>query len=106
MPQPLRRRLEKKIAAWPWRRAGILAGISLGLSLLLVIYLFGVSSYFFSRLFSASLVLFWLLALTSFAIVPFITWATGHWFGPRWQAAPQPAPRSRRPAPGHSSARS
>jgi len=106
MLQTLRHRLATRLAAWPWRRVGLLAGISFGLALLLVLYLFGVSDHFFSRLFSAILVFFWLLALTSFAIVPFITWATGHWFGRRWQAAPQPAPRPRRPAAGHSSARS
>jgi FAD/FMN-containing dehydrogenase len=103
MPQPLRRRLEKTLAAWPWRRAGILAGVSLGLALLLVGYLFGVNEGFLGRLFSAAFVLFWLLAITYFAIVPFVTWASGNWFGRRWRAVAEPAPRR---APAGSSARS
>jgi hypothetical protein len=102
---PLRRRLEKHVAAWPWRRVGVLAGVSLGLALMLVIYLFGGSDQFFSRLFFAFLVLFWLLAVTFLAVVPFVTWATSHWFGRGWAEISTPVPRPRRPA-GGSAARS
>lgn len=99
VPQPLHYRLQKKVAAWPWRRVGVLAGISLALALALVAYLFGVSDHFFGRLFPAFFVLFWLLAVTFMAVVPFVTWATGHWFGRGWQAASQPAARPSRPVP-------
>jgi len=96
MLSPLRRRLQKHVAAWPWRRVGVLAGVSLGLALMLVVYLFGGSDHFFSRLFSAFLVLFWLLAITFLAVVPFVTWATGHWFGRGWAEVSTPAARPRR----------
>jgi hypothetical protein len=106
MPLPLRRRLEKSLAAWRWQRAAVLAGVSLGLALLLVGYLFGVSDRFFGRLFSSFFVLFWLLALAYYAIIPFVTWASGNWFGQRWRPVSEPAPRPRRtvaPAPRVSS---
>jgi hypothetical protein len=106
MPLPLRRRFEKTLAAWPWQRVGILAAVSLGLALALVIYLFGVSDSFFSRLFSTFLVLFWLLAVTFLAVVPFVNWATSHWFGRGWQDAPMPAARPRRSGAGNAPARS
>ena len=98
MSLPLRRRLQKYLAAWPWRRVGVLAGISLGLALMLVGYLFGTSDHFLGRLFSAFLVLFWLLAVTFLAVVPFVTWATEHWFGRGWAEASTPAARPRRTA--------
>jgi len=98
MPQTLLRRLEKRLAAWRWQRAAVLASVSLGLALLLVVYLFG-GDRFFGRLFSAFFVFFWLLALAYYAIIPFVTWASGAWFGRRWQAVPEPAASSRRPAP-------
>ena len=103
---PLRRRLEKKLAAYPWRRVGMLAGISLLLALMLVGYLFGISDHYFSRLFSAFLVLFWLLAVTFLAVVPFVTWATGHWFGRGWAEVSTPASRPRRAGPGSTATRS
>ena len=98
MPLPLRRRLQKRVAAWPWRRVGVLAGVSLAVALMLIGYLFGGSDHFFGRLFFAFLVLFWLLAVTFLAVVPFVTWATGHWFGRGWAEASTPVPRPRRPA--------
>ena len=98
MPLPLSLRLRKHVAAWPWRRAGVLAGISLLLALILVGYLFGADDHFFSRLFFAFLVLVWLLAVTFLAVVPFVTWATGHWFGRGWAEISTPAPRPRRAA--------
>jgi hypothetical protein len=106
MPLPLRNRLEKHVATWPWRRVGVLAGISLVLALLLVGYLFGISDHFFGRLFSAFLVLFWLLAVTFLAVVPFVTWATEHWFGPGWAEASTPVPRPRRSGGGSAAPRS
>lgn len=106
MPLALRRRLPKTVAAWPWRRVGVLAGVSLGLALMLVGYVFRVSDHFFGRLFSAFLVLFWLLAVTFLAVVPFVTWATGHWFGRGWAEASAPVARPRRAATGSASARS
>jgi len=95
MPLPLRHRLQKRITAWPWRLVGVLAGVSLGLAMVLIGYLFGVSDHFVSRLFSAFLVFFSLLVVTFLAVVPFVTWATSHWFGRGWArvATPLPAPR-------------
>lgn len=112
MPASLRSRLPKRLLALPWRRAGILAGISFGLALLLTGFLFDLSDHFFIRLLTAFFVLFWLLAVTFLGVVPFVTWATGHWFGRGWQEAgsrsSQPAPRRAgpsRPAPAVASAR-
>jgi hypothetical protein len=89
-------RLRQRVAAYRWRRVGVLAGSSLALSLALVLYLFGIGDHFFGRLFSTFFVWFWLLAVTFLAVVPFITWATTHWFGPSWQG--QDALPVRRPA--------
>ena len=106
MPLPLPQRLQKYLAAWPWRRVGVLAGISLGLALMLVVYLFGAGDHLLSRLFSAFLVLFWLLAITFLAVVPFVTWATEHWFGRGWAEVSTPVARPRRAAGGAAPARS
>ena len=100
------RRLPKFIAAWPWRLMGVLAGISLVLALILVLYLFGAGDQFFSRLFFAFLVLGWLLAVTFLAVVPFVTWATGHWFGRGWAEVSTPVPRPRRTVGGPPTVRS
>ena len=100
MPLSPRHRLQKHVAAWPWRRVGWLAIISLALALMLVGYVFGGSDHFLSRLFSAFLVLFWLLAVTFLAVVPFVTWATSHWFGRGWAEASAPVARPRRAAGG------
>ena len=94
----LRSRFQKHVAAWPWQRVGVLAGISLALALMLVGYLFGMSDHFFGRLFSAFFVLVSLLAVTFLAVVPFVTWATEHWFGRGWAEASTPASRPRRAA--------
>jgi hypothetical protein len=98
MPQPLLRRFEKRLAAWRWQPAAVLAGVSLGLALLLVLYLFG-GDRFLGRLFSAFFVFFWLLALAYYAIIPFVTWASSNWFGRRWQGGAAPVVVSRRPVP-------
>ena len=66
------------------RRAAVLAGVSLGLALLLVAYLFGTGDAFFTRLFGAFFVFFWLLAVTFLGVVPFINWAAANWFGKGW----------------------
>ena len=79
-------RLRQRLLAYRWRRVGVLAGSSLALSLLLVAYLFGVGDHFFGRLFTAFFVSFWLLAATFLGILPFIGWATTHWFGRGWEA--------------------
>ena len=96
MFQALRRRFQQRVARWPWRRVGLLAGISFLLALMLVVYLFGVSDHFGTRLFFAFLVFVWLLAVTFLAVVPFVTWATANWFGRGWAEASLPAPRLRR----------
>jgi hypothetical protein len=77
--------LALRFRAYQWRRVGILAASSLALSLALILYLFGVSDHFFGRLFTAFFVGFWLLAATFLAIIPFISWATTHWFGRGWE---------------------
>ncbi|UOR05321.1 hypothetical protein MUN82_20610 [Hymenobacter aerilatus] len=66
------------------RQAGILAGASLLLALLLISYTFGVKNHFFARLFSAFFVFFWLLAVTFLGVVPFVNWAARSWFGKEW----------------------
>jgi len=76
--------LRLRLAAYRWRRVGWLAGSSLVLGLGLVLYLFGTGDQFFSRLFSAFFVWFSLLAVTFLAAIPFISWATKHWFGQGW----------------------
>jgi len=92
-------RLRQRVAAYPWRRVGVLAGSSLALSLALVLYLFRISDHFFGRLFSAFFVWFWLLAVTFLGVVPFITWATTHWFGLSWRGPEvPPLRRPTRPA--------
>ena len=73
---------------------GVLAASSLALSLALVLYLFGVSDHFMSRLFTAFLVSFCLLAATFLGIIPFVGWAATHWFGRGWQAAALPGKRA------------
>lgn len=95
---PLLRRWRQRLAAYRWRRVGWLAGVSLGISLGLVLYLFGVSDHFFGRLFSAFFVWFWLLAVTFLAVIPFIGWATRHWFGRDWVGEAEPPGRPRPPA--------
>ncbi|SNR45797.1 hypothetical protein SAMN06269173_102596 [Hymenobacter mucosus] len=79
------------------RRTGFLAAISLVLAFALVAYLFGVQDQFFSRLFRAFFVFFWLLAVTFFGVVPFVQWAAGSWFGKAWADAPQQPARRPRP---------
>lgn len=86
-PLPLRRRL----ATYNWRRVAVLAGTSFVLSVSLVGYLFGVSDRFLGR-FSATFFLgFCLLSVTFLAIIPFIGWATTHWFGKSWAGGATPA---------------
>ncbi|WP_460613795.1 hypothetical protein [Hymenobacter seoulensis] len=80
------------------RRAGILAGISFLLALMLVAYLFGVQDHFFSRLFGAFLVFFWLLAVTFLGVVPFVNWAAVSWFGKEWAETPSKPVRRSKPA--------
>ncbi|MGI4884852.1 MAG: hypothetical protein ACRYFR_07825 [Janthinobacterium lividum] len=107
MPQPLRLRFARFLAPGPWRRVGGLAAVSLGLALALVGYVFGADGHFFGRLAPAFFLFFWLLAVTFLAVVPFVGWATSHWFGRGWAAAsPAPAARRSRPAPARAPIRS
>ena len=69
------------------RRALVLAAVSLGLALALVVFLFGASDAFFSRLLDAFFVFFSLLAATFLGVVPFVSWAATHWFGRGWTGA-------------------
>jgi hypothetical protein len=93
----LPQRLERRLRAYNWRRVAVLAGCSLVFSLALVSYLFGADGHFFGRLFSAFFVVFWLLAFTVLAAVPFVGWAAANWFGKGWAEAPQPVGRVHRP---------
>ncbi|QDA60693.1 hypothetical protein [Hymenobacter jejuensis] len=82
------------------RHTAILAGTGFLLALVLIAYLFGVQDHFFSRLFWAFFVFFWLLAVTFLGVVPFVTWASGSWFGKGWVEAPaKPLRRPRTAAP-------
>jgi hypothetical protein len=104
-PASTSQRLRQRLLAFRWRRVGLLAGLSLALSLVLVAYLFGWADHFVSRLFTAFFVSFLLLTVTFLGILPFIGWAATHWFGPGW-AATEAAPARRasagrpRPKPG------
>jgi len=87
-------RFRQRLLAYRWQRVGVLAGSSLAFSLVLVLYLFGTDDHFFGRLFTAFFVSFCLLAATFLAILPFIGWATTHWFGRGWEAEAAPAKRT------------
>ncbi|MCB2407029.1 hypothetical protein [Hymenobacter lucidus] len=80
------------------RRAGVLAGVSFLLALLLTTYLFGVSNHFLGRLSGAFFVLFWLLAVTFLGVVPFVNWAATRWFGKEWSEKYGEPVRRTRPA--------
>ena len=94
-PTSLSQRLRHRLATYRWRRVGVLAGISLVLSTSLILYLFGVSDRFFGRLSAAFFIGFCLLSVTFLAVIPFIGWATSHWFGKSWAGGPTPAPARR-----------
>ncbi|WP_151087124.1 hypothetical protein [Hymenobacter baengnokdamensis] len=98
-PLPLSQRLRRRLGAYNWRRVGILAAISFVLSSSLIGYLFGVSDRFFGRLGAAFFLGFCLLAITFLAIIPFIGWATTHWFGKGWSGGPTPPPARRTSLP-------
>jgi hypothetical protein len=87
-------RFRQRLLAYRWRRVGVLAGSSLAFGLVLVLYLFGTSDHFFGRLFTAFFVSFCLLAATFLGILPFIGWATTHWFGRGWEAEALPTRRA------------
>ncbi|MDO7884480.1 hypothetical protein [Hymenobacter cheonanensis] len=92
-------RLRLRLAAYRWRRVGMLAGISFVLSSSLILYLFGAGDRFFGRLGAAFFIGFCLLSVTFLAVIPFIGWATTHWFGKSWSGAASPAPLRRASAP-------
>ena len=93
-PQRLRRRL----ATYNWRRVGVLALVSFVLSSSLIGYLFGFGDRFFGRFSAAFFIGLCLLSVTFLAVIPFIGWATNHWFGKSWSGAATPA-RARRASP-------
>lgn len=103
-PVSLPQRLRRRLAAYQWRPVGILALVSFVLSFSLIGYLFGFSDRFFGRLSAAFFIGFCLLSVTFLAVIPFIGWATTHWFGKSWSGAPTPAParRASPPAPRRS----
>jgi hypothetical protein len=90
-------RFRQRLLAYRWRRVGVLAGSSLAFGLVLVLYLFGTDDHFFGRLFNAFFVSFCLLVATFLAILPFIGWATTHWFGRGWEAETLPPKRAAKP---------
>ncbi|MDJ0366796.1 hypothetical protein QMK33_16705 [Hymenobacter sp. H14-R3] len=97
-PATLPQRLRQRLATYRWRRVGVLAAISFVLSLSLILYLFGTSDRFLGRFTSAFFVGFCLLSVTFQVVIPFIGWATAHWFGKSWSGGSTPAP-ARRAAP-------
>jgi hypothetical protein len=94
-PVPLPQRLRRRLAAYNWRPVGVLALVSFVLSFSLISYLFGFSDRFFGRLSAAFFIGFCLLFVTFLAVIPFIGWATSHWFGKSWSGAATPAPARR-----------
>jgi len=88
---------------------GVLAAVSFVLSSSLIGYLFGFGDRFLGRFSAAFFIGFCLLAVTFLAVIPFIGWATSHWFGKSWSGAATPAaarrpkgPANRPPAPRRS----
>ena len=75
----------KKSTGFSWispeqvRTLIIIFGLSFGLSLLLELYVFGFPDGFFTRWFSALLVIFLLLSLTVMAIIPLVTYVVNRW---------------------------
>ena len=104
-PASFAQRLRRRLAAYRWRRVGILVAISFVLSASLIGYVFGVSNRFFARFGAAFFVGFCLLSVTFLAVIPFISWATAHWFGKSWSGASTPPP-ARRASPAASARRS
>lgn len=98
-PPPRSQRLRRRLAAYNWRRVGVLAAISFVLSASLVLYLFGLGDRFMGRLVGAFFVGFCLLSVTFLAVIPFIGWASTHWFGKSWLGASTPAPARRASQP-------
>ncbi len=98
------RRWRARFVAYRWRRVGLLAGSSLALSLSLIGYLFGLSDGFAGRVLMAFFVWFCLLSLTFLALIPFVGWATVHWFGRGWQASAADRPARSAVAPTRASA--
>jgi hypothetical protein len=96
-------RLRQRLLAYRWRRVGVLAGSSLAFGLVLVLYLFGTGDHFFGRLFTAFFVSFCLAAATFLGILPFIGWASSHWFGRGWEAETLPTRRAAKPTPARPS---
>ena len=100
-PASFSQRLRPRLAAYRWRRVGVLAAISFVLSSSLIGYLFGFSDRFFGRLGAAFFIGFCLLSVTFLAVIPFIGWATTHWFGKSWSGGASPAPTRRASPPAN-----
>ncbi|GAB3635621.1 hypothetical protein GCM10027422_12110 [Hymenobacter arcticus] len=97
-PASVSQRLRARLATYRWRRVGTLAAVSFVLSLSLILYLFGIGDRFLGRFSAAFFVGFCLLTVTFQVVIPFIGWATAHWFGKSWSGGATPAP-ARRAAP-------
>ncbi|WBO83552.1 hypothetical protein [Hymenobacter yonginensis] len=103
MPQPS---LSTLLSTQLLRRAGIMAGVSFGLALALVGYLFGFADDdYFTRLFRAFFVFFWLLSVTFLAVVPFVSWAAAKWLAQPEGTPPAEASRKPRNAPASTTVR-
>ena len=94
-PASLTHRLRQRLAAYRWRRVGGLAGVSFALSISLILYLFGAGDRFIGRVSAAFFIGFCLLTVTFQVVIPFIGWATAHWFGKSWSGGATPAPARR-----------
>jgi len=100
-PTSFSQRLRARLAAYRWRRVGVLAASSFVFSSSLIVYLFGFGDRFVGRLSAAFFIGFCLLSVTFLAVIPFIGWASTHWFGKSWSGGASPAPARRASSPGN-----
>jgi hypothetical protein len=100
-PASFSQRLRRRVAAYRWRPVAVLAGVSFVVSFSLIAYLFGFSDRFVGRFSAAFFIGFCLLSVTFLAVIPFIGWATTHWFGKSWAGEATPAPTRRASPPAN-----